>query len=176
MTREEARIRAERVDLRIHEEITKSHLPAARKMLSEIRAYLIRRSEEMEANNNPIKLLKTSKEANGITLILLGPPIDKGATPEHFHFDSGARLSFTLSLREEGKQSELVSFRFHYQLPDGIAPSFIRFDLNRSMDADSLKEPRCHVHPGMESARIPTVLYTPIEILDQIFFVLEDHS
>lgn len=99
--------------------------------------------------------------------------IDKGLTPEHFHFDSGARLSFGLTLREVDGRSEVVSFRYHYVLPDGQSPQYLRFDLNKAPHADPLAEPRCHLHPGIDDVRIPFSLHNPMEILDRIFFVLE---
>jgi hypothetical protein len=46
-------------------------------------------------------------------------------------------------------------------------------DLNKATDQNPLSEPRCHLHPGLEDARIPISLHDPFEILDRIFFVLE---
>jgi hypothetical protein len=108
-----------------------------------------------------------------MALIVLGPTLDKGSTPEHFQFDSGARLSFGLTLREYGNGSTLVSYRFHYHLTEARSPRYFRFDLNETLHEDSLAEPRCHLHPGTEDVRIPIYLYDPISVLDQIFFVLE---
>jgi hypothetical protein len=173
LTREEARIRAAVLDGKTHTEITKRLHGHPTDVFCQIRAYLIRRSDEMDAENNAVQLLKLDPERNGMALIVLGPTIDKGPTAGHFHFDSGARLSFGLTLRVQGKGSELVSFRFHYQLPDGRSPEYLRFDLNEGLNEDSLKEPRCHFHPGIEDVRIPLSLHDPIEILDQVFFVLE---
>jgi hypothetical protein len=68
-----------------------------RTLFSEIRAYLDRRSDEIHKKNEPHRLLRLFN-ANGSADITLGPMIDKGATLEHFHFDSGARLSFGLTL------------------------------------------------------------------------------
>jgi hypothetical protein len=173
LTRDDARIRAQALDAQIHAAIgNQLHGPAS-EVFSQIRAYLIRRSDEMVTKNNAIQLVKLARERNGMALIALGPAFDKGATPEHFHFDSGARLSLGVTLRERGKGSEIVSFRFHYQLPEGHSPQYIRFDLNESLHEDSLAEPRCHLHPGIERVRIPISLHNPIEILDQVFFVLE---
>jgi hypothetical protein len=175
LTREQARIRAAALDKRAHAEISERLYGPAYSVLSQIRAYLLRRSNEISVRNNPIQLLKFRSEANGMALIVLGPTFDKGATPEHFYFDSGARLSFGLALRKRDNGSELVSFRFHYQLPEGRSPEYFRFDLNETLHLDSLAEPRCHLHPGMENVRIPLPLQELLQVLDQIFFVLESN-
>ena len=172
MTLERARAHAEGLDSRTHDEIQQLRFGRPHEVLSEIRAYLLRRSEEMNTKNNPIKLLRL-RQTDEAALIVLGPAIDKGPTPEHFHFDSGARLSFGLTLRGVDGASKLVSFRYHYQLPANRTPEFLRFDLNDAPDADPLSEPRCHLHPGLEKVRIPFSLHDPFEILDRIFFVLE---
>jgi hypothetical protein len=129
----------------------------------------------MDTRNNPIQLLKFT-ESNGVASIDLGPGIDKGPTSQHFHFDSGARLSFGLTLRERDRGAQLVSFRYHYQLPAAQSPEYIRFDLNEAQHDDPLLEPRCHLHPGLESVRIPISLHDPFEVLDRIFFVLESSA
>ena len=172
MTIERARKRAEALDSKTHDEIGQLQLGRPHEVFSDIRAYLLRRSEEMNCRNNPIQLLKL-RETNGVALIALGPTIDKGSTPEHFHFDSGARLSFGLTLREVDRESQLVSFRYHYQLPAAGSPEYLRFDLTDAPHQDPLMEPLCHLHPGLEDVRIPLSLHHPFDILDRIFFVLE---
>lgn len=172
MTLERARQRAEALDSKTDDEIGQLRLGRPFEVRSEIRAYLLRRSEEMDTKNKPIELLKMQRIKGG-ALIVLGPEIDKGSSPEHFHFDSGARLSFGLTLREVDGGSQLVSFRYHYQLPAGRSPEYLRFDLNEASYAEPLVEPRCHLHPGLEDVRIPFSLHRPLEILDRIFFVLE---
>jgi hypothetical protein len=173
LTRDRARKRAAELDAKTHKEVGERLYGPPHRVLSQIRAYLLRRCGEMETSNNPIKLLKFRQDGHGMALIVLGPTFDKGPTPEHFHFDSGARLSFALTLRERGHSSELVAFRFHYQLPEESSPEYIRFDLNETLHEDALAEPRCHLHPGLEDVRIPLSLHDPIEILDQIFFAID---
>jgi hypothetical protein len=173
VTRELALRRAAALDGKTHSEVGERLLPPPRKVLSEIRAYLLRRSEDMNTRNNPIQLLKSTK-SKGVASISLGPGIDKGPTPQHFHFDSGARLSFGLTLRERDRGAQLVSFRYHYQLPPAQSRQYIRFDLNEAQHEDPLSEPRCHLHPGLEDVRLPTSLHDPFEILDRIFLVLEE--
>ncbi len=173
LTLEEALRRALALDARTDAALSVQLRGSPVKVLSEVRAYLIRRSEEMDTRNNPIQLLKFRRENNGMAVILLGPTFDKGPTAEHFRFDSGARLSFGLALRGVGHNSQVVSYRFHYHLPDGGSPQYLRFDLNESPHENPLSELRCHLHPGSENVRIPLSLHDPIEILDRIFFGID---
>jgi hypothetical protein len=178
VTLERARERAAVLDRKMEQEISARVLGSPHEVFSQIRAYLILRAGEMENKNNPIQLLRFRPEQNGVAAILLGPQIDKGPDPAHFHFDSGARLSFGLTLRElSRRQSRLVSFRYHYHLSDqppaSRSPAYFRFDLNEAPHDDPLSEPRCHLHPGLEDVRIPMSLHDPFEILDRVFFVLE---
>jgi hypothetical protein len=172
VTLERARKLAETLDLKTEHELTQLRLDPPRKVLTQIRAYLLRRSEEMKTKNNPIQLLKFFEE-NNFAQIDLGPSIDKGPAAGHFHFDSGARLSFGLTLREANGESQVLAFRYHYKFTDGHAPQYLRFDLNEAPHTDPLVEPRCHLHPGIDDVRIPFSVHNPIEILDRIFFVLE---
>jgi hypothetical protein len=148
-------------------------LEAPHKVVSSIRAYLIRRAGEIAADNNPWVSLEFTKASKGVWLITMGPTIDQGETPDHFHFDSGARLSFGLTLKEDGNRSRLVSFRYQYNLPDTKSPRFLRFDLNPATHENPLTEPLCHLHPGLEDVRLPWSLHHPLEILDRIFFVVD---
>jgi hypothetical protein len=172
VTLERARKLAEALDSRTDRELTEARLDPPHKVLSQIRAYLLRRSEEMKTRNNLIQLLRFHP-AGEFAQIDLGPSIDKGATPQHFHSDSGARLSFGLTLREVERGSQVVAYRYQFVFPDGQSPQYLRFDLNEAPHADPLAEPRCHLHPGIDEVRIPFSVHNPIEILDRIFFVLE---
>jgi hypothetical protein len=174
VTIERACSRAETLDSRMQKEIAERALASPSAVFSEIRAYLYRRCAEMRTENNPYNLLKLVPESNGVTSIALGPTFDKGPTNGHFHFESGGRLSFGLTLREHDRGSQLVSFRYHYHFPDGASPKYLRFDLNQASHADPLVEPRCHLHPGRDDVRIPLSLHDPFEILDRIFFVIEE--
>ncbi len=173
VTREDALKRAVELDNRTHAALTCTPFPAPKDLFRKIRTYLIRRSNEVDAKNNPVKLLRFT-ENNGVTSVALGPQIDKGSTQEHFHFDSGARLSFGLTLREHDGGSQLVSYRFHYHRSKERSLEYFRFDLNPAAHEDPLSEPRCHLHPGVDDVRIPFSLHDPLEILDRIFFVLEE--
>jgi hypothetical protein len=172
VTLERARELAVALDLKTDRELDGLQLGPPHKVMSQIRAYLLRRSEEMKTRNNPIQLLRIHP-AGEFAQIDLGPSIDEGSTPQHFHFDSGARLSFGLTLREVDRRSQVVSYRYEFVFPDGQSPQYLRFDLNEAPHADPLAEPRCHLHPGIKDVRIPFSVHDPIEILDRIFFVLE---
>ena len=172
MTVERARELAEALDLKTDRELTELRLGSPGQVLTQIRAYLQRRADEMATRNNPYELLRLSEE-NGFAVLLLGPTMDKGATEQHFRFDSGARLSFGLTLREEGRKSLVISYRYQFVFPEGQSPRYLRFDLLDAPHADPLIEPRCHLHPGIDDVRIPFSVHNPIEILDRIFFVLE---
>ncbi len=172
VTLERARTVAEALDSKTEHELIELRLGPPYKALSQIRAYLLRRSEEIKTKNNPIQLLRFHL-GNDFAQIDLGPSIDTGPTPQHFHFDSGARLSFGLTLQEVNGQWQLISFRYHYVLPDQQSSQYLRFDLNKAPHPDPLAEPRCHLHPGIDDVRIPFSVHHPIEILDRIFFGLE---
>jgi hypothetical protein len=176
VTRELALQRAAEWDRKRQQEISQRVLGGPVEVFGQIQAYLWKRADELKTSNNPKQLLKQT-ESRGVVAITLGPTIDKGWTAEHFRFDSGARLSFGLTLRVlDRHRSELVSFRYHYQLPESRSPGYLRFDLNKAVCADALIEPVCHFHPGREHLRIPLSLHHPLEILDRIFFVLEPGS
>jgi hypothetical protein len=173
VTFEEARKRATSLDAKLQDQVNGLLLQRPYEVFSSILAYLIRRADEMSVRNNPWNLLKFRKDPNGFWLITLGPSIDKGNTADHFHFDSGARLSFLIVLREDNKSARLIAFRYQYQLPDGVSPNFLRFDLNQAIHENPLTEPLCHLHPGLEDVRLPFSVHTPLEILDRIFFVID---
>ena len=173
MSLEDALRRAAMLDAKMHREAKGHELPLPHAVFSQLRAYLIRRAEGIAAENNVWQLLKFSSAIGGLSYIALGPTFDKGLSPYHFRFDSGARLSFGLTLREDDRLSRLVSARYHYQLPEGQSPAFFRFDLIDAPHENPLLEPCSHLHPGLEHVRLPVAIHDPIEVLDRIFFVIE---
>jgi hypothetical protein len=167
--------RAVDLDKKVEGQLNDLKLGSRKEILSKLRAYLINRTSEINTYNNVIGNLRISpSKAPGVSIINYGPTIDKGATEEHFQFDSGARLCFGLAFRERSSNDcEIVSYRFHYHLANGNAIEFLRFDLNPDAHQEPLLEPRCHLHPGLEHVRLPIVALTPWEVLDRIFFVIE---
>jgi hypothetical protein len=138
----------------------------------EVRAYLFKQNRSMAVANNVYELLRFKAGGKGTVDIALGPQTDKGDSLTHFHFDSGSRLSFGIILAESVECLKLITYRFHFHLPEGAPIAYLRFDLNDA-HSDALSEPRCHVHPGLDSVRLPMSPLTPLEILDLIFFVIE---
>lgn len=161
---DEARQRALSLDRALSERASQIVMGRPTGVFLRLRAYL-----EHQAS----KLKRTEPDRNGLVSICLGPAFDKGPTPEHFLFDSGTRLSFWLMLHEENGESSLVAYSFRYWLPSGRSPEFLRFDLNRESHPDTLKKPRCHLHPGLDQVRLPLPVLDPFEVLDRIFFVIE---
>lgn len=127
----------------------------------------------MQTPNNVYTTLKMTPSSASVISINLGPSIDKGPTPGHFRLDSGARLSFGVTLQQSGSTSSLVAVRFHLHLPAGRSPEYLRFDLNPQARADPLSEPRCHLHAGLDKVRLPLPVLSPFEVLDRVFFVVE---
>ena len=147
-------------------------LPSSRDLTAQLHTYLLRQESEIRKGNNVLSMLKTAESRQRVT-ITLGPTFDNGPTDQHFYLESGARLSFGVTLREANGRCELVAYRFQLNLPEGHAYSFFRFDLNDKGHVEPLLEPRCHLHPGLENVRLPFPALTPIEILDRIFLVIE---
>lgn len=169
---DEARARAVHLDRRLSDSVEQFDLPSPRKLFSELRIYLERRTNEQRTRNNVNALIKRT-DGRAEVAIEVGPSIDKGPTERHFRFDSGARLSFGVWAREEGKGSKLLGYRFLLVLPTGSVVPAVRFDLIPAPHNDPLHEPRCHVHLGLGDFRIPTPALSPIEVLDRLFFVVE---
>ena len=77
MTVERARKLAETLDSKTDHELTELRLDPPHKVLTQIRAYLVRRSEEIKTRNSPIQLLRFYSD-NDFAQIDLGPSPIKG--------------------------------------------------------------------------------------------------
>ena len=166
-----AQKRALLVEGRIDAAVRDLILPAPTALFVNLRAYLQERAERgvPQSLQDKIRLRRES----GAAAITLGPSIDKGETEQHFLFASGARLSFSLSLREETAGSRLIAYRYHLHLGSKAQFESLRFDLNKEQRANPLREPRCHVHLGTADVRLPGIVLDPFELLDRLFFVVE---
>jgi hypothetical protein len=164
--------RAKALDGGIEQSLAGLALASVRDSVAQIRNYLQLQDADLRNRNNVQRILKTFSN-HGLTFVSVGPPFDKGPTETHFHLESGSRLSFGITLRDGNSRCSLVAYRFHLSLPEGLSPSFYRFDLNERAHATPLTEPRCHYHPGVEDVRLPCPALTPIEVLDRIFMVIE---
>lgn len=171
---EDARTRAASLDEALSREAGQRVLrEVARRVFGRLRGYLGEQAQLSRVRSDIYGSIKIADGSGGLVSICLGPTFDEGPTSEHFHFDSGARLSFALTLREGRSSSSLVAYRFHYCLPPGRSPEFLRFELRPEPHADPLAEPRCHLHPGLDEVRLPLPVLDPFEVLDRIFFVIE---
>src|SRR5262245_18897462 len=164
--------RAKILDGRYEEALASIGLPPAQDVAAQVRAYLQHQDAELSRKNNALRLVKKT-ESHGVTSIMLGPAIDKGPTDQHFYLESESRLSFSIEIRETQGRCSLVAYRFHLSLPDGMSPSFYRFDLNSQAHASPLTEPRAHYHVAPDYIRLPSPVLTPLEVLDRIFEVIE---
>lgn len=164
--------RAAVADIKLGEQLTAIHLDSSNEVKAQIRTYLLKVDAEMGTGNNVHKLLKTATSGK-VTEIEVGPHFEKGPTGSYFQLESGARLSFGITLREENKRCSLVAYRFQLNIGIASMPGFFRFDLTERAHPNPLSEPRCHLHPGIENVRIPLPPLTPLEVLDRIFLVIE---
>ena len=174
-SREDAQKLAHLLDGEIGKRLATITLPRPISVFITLRGYLSKRADEINAPNDVLAGLKMSpRSSSGDVLINYGPTIDKGKTENHFRFDSGARLCFGIAIHERSRQEyDLLSYRFHYHMPDNQSLSFLRFDLNPGHHQNPLSEPRCHLHPGLDAIRLPLPILSPFEVLDRIFFVAE---
>jgi hypothetical protein len=83
----------------------------------------------------------------------------------HLARDDGAWFDFTLTVREHGKQLELVAYDFEIRFPPGMGAPFLRFDLNLPEHHNEARELRSHLHPGSDDVLAPAPLMSPLELL-----------
>ncbi|MCX6631355.1 MAG: hypothetical protein NTW28_27395 [Candidatus Solibacter sp.] len=164
--------RAKTLDGGIEQSVEGLALRSLRDSVAQIRTYLQWQDADLGHRNNVARILRMVGN-HGLTFISVGPSFDHGPTESHFKLESGARLSFGITLREANGRCSLVAYRFHLSLPEGQSPSFYRFDLNEKAHETPLTEPRCHYHPGVDKVRLPCPVLTPLEVFDRIFLVIE---
>ena len=164
--------RAKALDGGIEQSLAGLALSSVRDSVAQIRTYLQIQDADLGYPNNVARIFKTTW-SHGLTFISMGPSFDKGPTDTHFQLESGSRLSFGITLREGNGRCSLVAYRFQLNLPENRSPSFYRFDLNDKAHESPLTEPRCHYHVGVDDARLPCPVLSPVEVLDRIFLVIE---
>jgi len=170
----EAQQAAKALDQSVSAQLRTRRLESAKRLFFRLRSYLYDQCKNNAFHHDIYSKIKfQSPDKAGMALITLGPSIDKETTEDHIHFESGSRLSFGITIREVAGSSELVSYRFHHAFTSGHSPAFLRFDLNGEEHSEPLREPRSHLHPGIESVRMPTPVLHPVEILDRVFFAIE---
>jgi hypothetical protein len=94
-----ARELATRLDGTVHNAVGEITFESVNSFFIKLRAYLQVLNDRLGANNDLYALIKRIDDPSGLALFRLGPEIDKGDSARHFHFPSGARLSFGLTLR-----------------------------------------------------------------------------
>ena len=142
-------------------------LPNPKALLTKIRGFLLRQREDGHPGNG-VEAMRL-EDSKGEFLIATGPHIDKGRVDGHFILRSGARLSLGVVVRADGTRSRLVASWFDYRherLP------VLRYELARK-EVDPLREPRAHLHLGLDDLRLPSCVLDPFEILDLLFFVVD---
>ncbi len=170
-----ANARAVQRDQRLAATIVQVQVGQTTHLFKEMRAYLARMVDDADrqcGKNHPSGLLKLNEQRRS-GVIDLGPQIDKGPAAGHFNFDSGARLSFGITVTHDGTSRRLLSHRFHLVLPPGKPWKICRFETSDRDHPEPLGHARCHVHAGIEDLRLPSPALSPFEILDYIFFVIE---
>jgi len=169
---EDARKRATELDDRLDADVARVSLPRPDLVFKQLRLYLEEQSRRLPTRQNIVQLVRFG-ESGDESVIELGPAFDKGDTDTHFHFRSGARLSFGVTLRRQGTGALLIAYRFCLKFPANSRVDCFLFNLNPKRHPDPLQEPRYHVHPGFTHFRIPVPALSPLDVLDRIFFVIE---
>ncbi|MBC7977651.1 MAG: hypothetical protein H7138_21960 [Myxococcales bacterium] len=83
----------------------------------------------------------------------------------HFTRDDDAWFDFTITVREQAGQLELLAYDFEIRFPPGRGVPFVRFDLNLPAHRNEDRELRSHQHPGSDDLQMPAPLMTPTEVL-----------
>ena len=165
---------AKGLETRTEAYLTQTLLPPPREYFAKIRIYL-QRMTDTKRTTNGVHLLSQLNLENGDSQINAGPTIFKEPC-ESIRFRSGAQLSFGITLRSDGRNARLLSYRFYLSLLPASGLRFVRIDLNAPKDDyDPLHVPRCHLHPGFEGIHIPFPVMEPIAVLDRIVHVVEPH-
>jgi hypothetical protein len=90
---------------------------------------------------------------------------DRDRSLTHLARDDGAWFDFSITVRERGRQLELVAQDFEIRLPPGMGGPFLRFDYNLPAHRNEEREMRCHLHPGSDDILVPAPLMSSLEML-----------
>ena len=84
-----------------------------------------------------------------------------------FRRDDDASVDFSIALRQGPEAVELLAYDFLIDLPPGLGPPFLRFDLNMPEHDNEDRGLRSHVHPGVDEDQMimPAPVMSPVEIL-----------
>jgi hypothetical protein len=167
---EDVQKRAIELDGRLEADLVRLALPRPDLLNKQLRLYMEEQSRRLRARQNIAQLVRFSNSGDE-SVIELGPTFDKGDSETHFHFPSGARLSFGVTLRKQGMAGVLVAYRFCLKFPSSSGVDCFLFNLNPKAHPNPFQEPRFHVHPGFTHLRIPVPALSPLDVLDRIFSI-----
>ena len=83
----------------------------------------------------------------------------------HLTRSDDAWFDFSIVVREDDEQLELLAYDFEIRFPPGMGAPFLRFDLNLPGHSNEERELRCHLHPGSDDFLVPAPLMSPTELL-----------
>ena len=106
------------------------------------------------------------------------PMASPGRVPKRSSRSTGPlppmRWSASLHTRRN-QPPALISYHCNLAFPEGQVPAFVRFDLNEAKflteaPRDAIASPLlCHSHPGHGHMTVPSLVMSPLEVLDVIF-------
>ncbi len=83
----------------------------------------------------------------------------------HFRRDDDAWFDFTITVRAQAGQLELLAYDFEIRFPPGRGSPFLRIDLNLPAHRNDERELRSHLHPGSDDLQVPAPMMSPTEVL-----------
>lgn len=103
------------------------------------------------------------------TIAITGGLVDgtRFGKKDPFERDDGALFDFSISIRQQAEVVELLAYDFLIELPPGLGPPLLRFDLNLPGQDNEHIGLRSHVHPGVDEDQliVPAPVMAPVEIL-----------
>ncbi len=99
------------------EQRTKAHvgsieIPSASQLIHQVRWYLQNMTNKGRTKSG-VHMLKQKVNQYGDTQIEAGPTFHKQGAKDCVVFQSGAELSFGITIHEEDRKSSLLAYRFH---------------------------------------------------------------
>jgi hypothetical protein len=119
------------------------------------------------------KLLKITPPSKGIIAITGGEKnFDRCKDIPHFERCDGCWFDFAISVNENYKPAEIISFDFEIRFLDDNPIRFLRFDLNPPGHDNQERGIRFHMHPGSDDLMIHSPPMSPLEILHLFLYDL----
>ncbi len=155
----------------------------AERLHDELRRVLLR-ANRAEVLQNPLyettKLLKLVpaeksrkvKELGGTHAILGGyKDTKRRAEPkEMFIRDDGARIHFSIIVKENPDKLELIAYDIELYHPSREPVWFVRFDMNQPGHTNEDLCLRSHIHPSHEDLLVPSPVLSPVEALSFLLY------